>query len=493
MSYSLPIACCFAFMVIAGSSAPSAGQEAPLDKTTADVPLADRDTVASRWTLERFKDDPDVRARLQEDAKLISSQLNQPGIAVGDWLSTTYQSYEDKSATARFSRNKGSWLALRSGLAVKKFGMLAAAPRIIAGDPNTTPPKDSGGDTSHQEPAATYPGSITQAPLQPIVGVKQEQVATALAANAAAQAALDGPLPTDPEQLRFVVESIIRIVRPVIVVCDGATWFTSHSVAYSPKLAPAAKAIAQLSRATGLIVQYQREPDGSLTWLGEIGTGVAVSGRRLVTNMHVLQDAQIAYRHPLTGEWTMPTKRITKVLFPHQYPGCSPAAAKAISAEVTQVLAVGTTPVGATSGADYVVFQLDRDPPDTVRFAANDMSAGGEQLVVIGYPKRPDETKTFLTTAQINAIFGAPDSKVPFIYERLSLGERGSPFGDQPGMFTHDASTWNGNSGSAVLALESGAVVGLQVGGPRTYKDGEGYNLAVDGKLIADTLAKLAP
>lgn len=431
-------------------------------------PKLDGNAIATaRALIEAASKDPAVRQRLRDDAALISAELNKPGTLVSGWLDTTLQAYKAKGLESRLTRNSSSWSALVTGLPAKVLGGLKAS---------ASRPADSSGPST---------------PLSMEVGAKQDQVAVALAANAAAQDALDGTVSNDPEQLAEVMETIIHSTRPVILVCANSLWFTARSSPYSDALKPSLQAISNLAQATGLIVLYDRLPDGSLRLRSEVATGVAVAGRRLVTNLHVLINSTLAFRDPLSQKWTMPTKIVAKVLFPYQYENCSPAAPRPIEAVVTGVVTTGTASEVGADAPDFAVLQLDRDAPTTVSFASNDM-VSGDRLVAVGYPSRPDEARTFLTTAQIDSIFGAPDNHAPFPAERASYGMRAAKLGDQPGMFTHDASTWGGNSGSGILSLQSGAVVGLQAKGLESRTEALGYNLAVDGAVIASALTRLS-
>jgi V8-like Glu-specific endopeptidase len=318
---------------------------------------------------------------------------------------------------------------------------------------------------------------------------KQADTARSLAAiadNTAAAAAVNGDTPQDPAELVRVAETIRLANRPVVLLCNGQPWYTSASKPYANWAAGELPAIQKVGRATGLVMLFQINPDKSQTFVSVIGTAVAVGPNTIVTNRHVLESG-IGYVDAASGARKLMTNRVAKVSFPYEYSSCSPPATPPAQVSVIEFKAL---PEGDNSSGqgDYVLLKVDRPLTNFVTFAANDLQ-NGDKLAVIGYPSRPEEKDTFLTTQQIDVIFQSEDGHVPFPALRAAYGLRMFNPSDAPGTFAHDASTWFGSSGSAIVNLRTGAVVGLQQGGMSGKQEGVAYNIAIDGGSVAKLMA----
>lgn len=122
-------------------------------------------------------------------------------------------------------------------------------------------------------------------------------------------------------------------------------------------------------------------------------------------------------------------------------------------------------------------------------------------MVAIGYPGRPDSCGpsdptsefpcTYLTETQIDHLFQSPDSAVPFPAERISPGLILVNTTLPDGIFSYDSSTWGGSSGSPIVSLVDGTVIGIQSQGITAMEDGVSYNNGISVDQIIATLERL--
>ncbi|MFO1093296.1 MAG: serine protease [Planctomycetaceae bacterium] len=174
-----------------------------------------------------------------------------------------------------------------------------------------------------------------------------------------------------------------------------------------------------------------------------LGTGFLVSEKLLVTNIHVLDD--------LTGGLRRLERGQAKVWFKKEFGAVPEEAAVAI----VRVAALHDTLDLAILEIDPVSLSDDRVP---LTISAGNPTAG-EAVVVIGYPQNdPLRNPLF-----IPAIFGGR-----FGVKRAAPGEIVSTTGKS---LFHDCSTLGGNSGSPVLSLSSGKLVGVHRAGSFMYRN----------------------
>ena len=301
-----------------------------------------------------------------------------------------------------------------------------------------------------------------------------------------------GAAVTKPENLRVIDEVIRWYSRPIWVVCAGQPWFPTKLSATSglggapldfrPVVEPKIDKLKKIANATGLITAYDRNGE-TIKTRGPLATAVAIDDDKILTNKHVIIDGNIGYFNEATGTWNLFGNIAVKVEFPYEYNKCgAPIKAK-------EVLVQGI--IYADKDLDYAVLQTGPGLPPKVSFSKEDDADFGDRVVVIGYPSRPGDGTTFLTPAQIDQAFSAPNGRTPFPAERMAAG---MVFREQTvpdGYFAHDASTWGGNSGSVVVDLVTGSVVGLHARGLESMQEGVGYNEAVLGSRIYDTLTNI--
>lgn len=196
----------------------------------------------------------------------------------------------------------------------------------------------------------------------------------------------------------------------------------------------------------------------------------------------MLTEGSVGYQNAGTGTWKLYDQIVLKVEFPYEYGKCK-------SVTHTKEVTVRTIAY-VDSILDFAILTTDPGLPSKVDFQAEDDAEPGDRVVVIGYPTRPPDGATFLTPLQIDQAFSAPNGRTPFPAERMAAG---MVFREQTvpdGYFAHDASTWGGNSGSVVVDLATGLVVGLHTRGLEA-SSGVGYNEAVSGSRIRAAVAQL--
>lgn len=298
---------------------------------------------------------------------------------------------------------------------------------------------------------------------------------------------IDGE-PTPPERLQQVEEVVRWLTRNVWVACQGAPWMNEKvRNEYGPVLSPYLSHLRSSSRAVGLITSYDVNAQGEIERARQvIGTAVAVGRRQVVTNKHVIRNGGLGYADVEDSSKMKLFSRISgRIAFPVEYPRCSPPPEEGVQ----RVAIVGIDYVDPT--LDFVIARVDGDLANTVSFASERDIVSGDRVVVIGYPTRPGDSETFLSAAQIDEVFRAPDGRTPFPVQRMA---EGYALQDEPGLeggyFRYDATTWGGNSGSLVMSLATGHLIGLHSRGLQARDQGAGYNEAIDAQRISSAISR---
>lgn len=299
----------------------------------------------------------------------------------------------------------------------------------------------------------------------PTIAVEVKSLDTAINSVKAAQAYVNGEY-VPPEKLEEIREAVQRAKWPVWILCGGRIWFPKSA---SPDFAELFKTVGNLKEvatATGMVTTYDH-PSG--TPRGHQGTAVAVGPNRVLTNRHVIEDAYIGYNDTISGWKLVPTIK-AEINFPWEYERCDP------TSNPKKVRVVGIEAVHES--LDLAILITDGSLPLPVLFPKKADVVNGDRVAVIGYPSRPGDNETFLSPRQIEDIFKSPDGTTPFPVERIATGATLLKAND-PGYFSYDATTWAGNSGSVVVNVRTGAVLGLHARGFQAKKEGAGYNEGV--------------
>lgn len=183
-----------------------------------------------------------------------------------------------------------------------------------------------------------------------------------------------------------------------------------------------------------------------------IGTGFLVADDLVLTNHHVV--TALSHGADELDEGMAVIRFYQEVDGPEPVPACA----------VTEVVKIHPT-------LDMALVRVrvpDKRPPltlDTRALPANLM------VSAIGYPYEDDRNPLF-----VDAIFEGKYG--------VKRGAFGELMGSEAPFIYHDCSTLGGNSGSPILALETGAVVGLHFTGDFIYRNG-----AVGAAAVAEFVA----
>lgn len=305
-----------------------------------------------------------------------------------------------------------------------------------------------------------------------------------------AQMTINGNLPNSKFELARSLETIRTALRPVYVLCGSEPWTVSdtpHWATWQTYVKPMSEKLARVAASVGLFLKYYKQSDGSLIYGGPGASAFVVGDSYIITNRHELQT--VAFKND--SGWHFKDRLALHVAFPYEYSQCSPRS-KPKEVEVTEIVEVGTGPED-----DYAILKTaPAQLPPPVPLASKFTLAEGALVVTFGYPERPqscdgmDNTEnnpcTYLTSKQVDFLFQAPDKGVPFPAERMSPGAILINPTSAQDTFSYDASTWGGSSGSPIVSLVDGTVVGIHYQGIGGNAENVGYNNAISAtKLYA--------
>lgn len=224
------------------------------------------------------------------------------------------------------------------------------------------------------------------------------------------------------------LELALRLMRPAPLVQDGAlpvlppdgggqtfpAW--AHFCAV---IAPTLRSVGRLDRAAGS---------------EHCGTGFLVAPNLVLTNAHVLRELAYGTHHLSDGQAVIRFKLEAEAegsFEPHP---------------IRRVRRVHPT-------ADLALLELDPIDNRPVFEFATEPPQVGQSIVVVGFPGQD---------------IGRNPYFVPLLFQNRFGLKRAAPgvlLASYPTQLTHDASTLGGNSGSPVLAISSGRVVGVHSSG----------------------------
>lgn len=270
-----------------------------------------------------------------------------------------------------------------------------------------------------------------------------------------------------------VAESYAALSNPYFLICKEQLWAPKDPLEWRAKISPQRDALIRAGRSVGLIKLGDRPA----------GSGFVVGSNHLITNLHVVKS--IAQFDEEKKFWKI--RPGAKVYFDVEYPlgndGHCEEPNKTKSYFLNAVLAV---PKNSDDDIAILVTSSDQQYPKSLQVAerSTESYAGNMIIAVIGYPGPPVD----MTITEQMEFFQAPGKIAPqYPYKRLSSGFTGDETVGNDGMFVHKANTSGGNSGSPVLDVSDGAVVGIHVQGFNRFQDKLGYNQA----LIASRIIKL--
>ena len=274
-----------------------------------------------------------------------------------------------------------------------------------------------------------------------------------------------GPQPAGRRAVVFGVEAIVRkFGRPVLLV-QNDTYVAPDSATVAAELAPHRTHIDAAIRRVGRL-EFRNH---AMPWGG---TGWLVDRNIVVTNRHV---AELIAEGNGRGGFHFRTSAAgvpygARLDFGEEYTPIGVPVARETPLKAIRYLA-------RTDQPDIALFEIDVDGtlPAPVEFL--DAGATEDQPIgIVGYPAYDSRNDPEDVAHYFGDIFGV---------KRLATGVVSQRAGDQP-FFMHDATTLGGNSGSLVLDLATGRVLGLHFAG--TYLVG---NYAVTAAQVKRALAGL--
>lgn len=328
----------------------------------------------------------------------------------------------------------------------------------------------------------------------PLVAAKVQEIDQARNNIAAASRLLDGEPPQSLKDLKEKTETIRVVTRPVYGVCSGAPWANDQMTAWRSwrdYIGDVSSSLATVAKSVGVIFQYY-QPDAAAkpTYMSVGATAFVVGKSHIITNRHVLQNYAYIDKQ---GAWRLYGKQLLVVSFPLEYSSCATRSPQR-DVRIVAIEAVG----GDGENNDYAILRTeDNALPPAAPLAANFNLTEGSRVAVIGYPSRPvscagadaGDDCTYLSEKQIDTMFKLPDSQIPFPAERIAPGMLLINPSLDPQQFSYDSSTWGGNSGSPVVRLSDGMIVGLHYGGYGGDSEKATYNNAIKVDRIRKALA----
>lgn len=262
---------------------------------------------------------------------------------------------------------------------------------------------------------------------------------------------------------RQLSEAIIILTgRPVLFIRDGVIDKAALKEVEA-KLKPARQRLKAPISGIGRIELLDHD---TFEWCG---TGWRVDEDHIITNRHVAmvfaqqQGPRFPFRFNQAGKQVR-----ARVDFREEYQG-----AQSDEFGIAEVLWMADD---ADTAPDMAILRVKRDPglPGPLTLAGRD-AAPDQDIAVVGYPAKDSRNDAGVMAGLFQNVYDV---------KRFSPGlVVGAPEGAW--YLTHDASTLGGNSGSAVLDLRTGNVVGLHFGG--SYRK---TNYAVKASVIRGLLAR---
>lgn len=207
------------------------------------------------------------------------------------------------------------------------------------------------------------------------------------------------------------------------------------------------------------------------------GTGFLITPQHVATNRHVYG----LYSHYLTGEDCAGIEFIAEK-----------------GKDASDFIAFDGAPPIVVNGLDLAIFKLSRPAPDRtpIQLASTDPEQSDDsKIIVIGYPDTRDVSNPdILAVVEDNPIFAVKRLSQGHIFRHST--DTDTPYGVQVNVdidnknsfgmdaICHNASTLTGNSGSPILDLKTGKLLGVHFAGYKVFQKKEAANLAMAVALL---------
>lgn len=271
-------------------------------------------------------------------------------------------------------------------------------------------------------------------------------------------------------------ESFAAVANPYFLICGDGFWAKSDPLKWGDQIAKHSDRILATGRSVGMI-----ELKKSL-----IGTGFVVGKSHVITNLHVVRD--IANYDEKTKTWAV--REGATITFDAEFElGPSLNCATPRPKRTYFVNAVYSTPKDMQDDIAILLTSSDANFPPQVEVSVrpSERYRSNMLVAVLGYPGHPRD----MTLPEVMTFFTGPQTLTPqFVYKRISGGYVGDELVTSDGKFVHKANTAGGNSGSPILDLADGSVVGIHVEGMDRNNSVLGYNRGLTGERVRGLLIK---
>lgn len=262
--------------------------------------------------------------------------------------------------------------------------------------------------------------------------------------------------------LQLQIESISVVTHPSYLMCADDILDKARLDYWEADIGRFAKQFVAMGDSVGKVQCSRRSdastetctesvPDSAKWKYSNVGTAFVVRSDLMVTNRHVAEQFA-TLREGI--RWSMRPGVIARVEFPALYSGCV-----APRPEVTKT--VSEVFIHPTEDIAVLRFK-EGELPGVLGLRSVAQYQG--PIALIGYPERDYKVPRAIQ----ESVFRGPKGDVPFGVRRIQPGD--VTLQEQSQRWRTDASALNGNSGSPIVQLGDGTVVGIHVGG---YPGGE--------------------
>lgn len=275
------------------------------------------------------------------------------------------------------------------------------------------------------------------------------------------------------------MEVIVSTTRLAYLVCGTDITDKNRIVYWQDDIASFLHNHAKLVLSVGRL-EYRRvifSPNNIATAVGEpmpFATAFVVKTPNVaLTNAHVLK--AIALRNA-AGQWTLrQDKRVTlNFVGEHNYQ----CGSRSMTVNVKGILRVDEK-------LDAAALHIEPAPVPPLAIDTGAPVVVDQIVAVVGYPGEDPSIRR----EDQDLVFRAPDNTVPYYVKRFQPGKIKQL--EQPAMIHHDASTVTGNSGSPIIRLSDGRVVGLHHSGV-PYRFNSGTMMSQLQSLVGEAVQQTA-
>lgn len=276
-----------------------------------------------------------------------------------------------------------------------------------------------------------------------------------------------GRRPT-PAQERALEAIVLPDLRPAALI-QGGTYRLTHRLWLHLNADAVRSQLETVIRSIGRV----EVPDHPT--LPYAGTGFVVGEGLLMTNRHV---AEIFARGLGRRGLVFAPGRTAGIDFLREHPAAPAAPQPTLFLRVNRVEMIHPY-------WDMALLRVDGLPPAQAQLTLATVPPEGlvgRQVVVIGYPARDPRNDSRVQDDVFDSLYSVKRLQPGLARERKPVGS----YGNRVSALTHDCSTLGGNSGSAVVDVETGQVVGLHFAGEYLLENYAvpAYALAADPRVV---------